>query len=104
MRRTAKVLSGAALVGGLCLGFAPAASAQVACDGYGQTCPVVSGDQMTRDTGGAVNARTTPTTGGPSTLPFTGGDIVLLSLAGAAAVAGGAALVAAGRRREPNAA
>lgn len=35
----------------------------------------------------------------PSTLPFTGGEIVLISAAGAAAVAAGTALVVGGRRR-----
>jgi hypothetical protein len=37
---------------------------------------------------------------GPSTLPFTGGELVLLTALGAGAVAGGTALVVAGRRRK----
>jgi LPXTG-motif cell wall-anchored protein len=37
--------------------------------------------------------------GGPASLPFTGGEVTMLALAGAAALAGGAALVAAGRKR-----
>ncbi len=45
---------------------------------------------------GTVSGRTTP-----NTLPFTGGDIVLLSLLGAGTLAGGTALVVAGRRRTP---
>lgn len=39
----------------------------------------------------------------PSTLPFTGADIAGMSLAGLAALGGGAALVAAGRRRRATA-
>lgn len=35
----------------------------------------------------------------PSTLPFTGGEIVLITAAGAAAVAAGTAMVVGGRRR-----
>lgn len=35
----------------------------------------------------------------PSALPFTGGEIVLISAAGAAAVAAGTAMVVGGRRR-----
>ncbi len=42
--------------------------------------------------GAAVNNR--------SNLPFTGGEITLLALAGTAALGGGAALVVAGRRRQ----
>ena len=39
-----------------------------------------------------------------ATLPFTGGELVLLTAVGAGALAGGIALVAAGRRRKPDAA
>lgn len=46
----------------------------------------------------AVQARTTPAST-PSTLPFTGGEVVLIAAAGTAAVAAGAGLVVGGRRR-----
>jgi hypothetical protein len=44
------------------------------------------------------NARTSPTT-----LPFTGGEVILIAAAGAAAVAAGAGMIASGRRRAPTA-
>lgn len=100
MRRTARVATGAIVLGVVTFAGAPAAVAAdvVACDSYGRTCPAVLGEQMNRGsntTGGAVSGRTST----PDTLPFTGGDIVLLSLLGAGTLAGGAALVVAGRRR-----
>jgi hypothetical protein len=62
------------------------------------------------DTGGTDTGGTTqnPATGGtaqnPSTLPFTGGELVLLTGLGLGAVAGGTALVVAGRRKSSPAA
>lgn len=108
MRRVTQLLPGLALAGGLGIALAsPAAAVDVvACDSYGQTCPAVLGEEFTRGSegsGGAVSGRSTTGRGStsPSTLPFTGGDVVLLSVIGAGAVAGGAALIAAGRRRTP---
>lgn len=120
MRRVTHLLTGAALAGGISLVGAPAALAQeaVACDAYAGTCPVVLGETLTRSEGGAGGTTSSPstTTGtevrgavagttanrtSPATLPFTGGDILLLSLLGAAAVGGGTALVVASRRRSP---
>lgn len=102
MRRVTTLLTGAALAGGISLLGAPAALADggVACDAYAKTCPAVPGTQVrggatTTGLPGAVTTRTST----PASLPFTGGDVVLLSLAGSAAIAGGAALVMAGRRR-----
>jgi hypothetical protein len=103
MRRFSTLLTGAALAGGISLLGAPAAFAKepVACDAYAQTCPPVRGETTPSVSGtkGGVSVVTTTRTSTPSTLPFTGGDVVLISVLGAAAVAGGAALVVAGRRR-----
>ncbi|MBW3638397.1 MAG: hypothetical protein KY451_00870 [Actinobacteria bacterium] len=120
MRRTARLATGAFVLGVVGFTGAPAASAQqVACDAYGQTCPAIPGEgvlgtqfnqgagnqgagtqrtgaQGAGTQGGAVSGRTTP-----NTLPFTGGEVVLLSLLGVGTLAGGAALVVAGRRRTP---
>ncbi len=55
-------------------------------------------------TGGTTTGAGTASTGGAaSTLPFTGDEVLVLSLAGAGALAAGTALVAAGRRRAPSA-
>jgi hypothetical protein len=111
MRRTARLATGVVALGVIGFVGMPAATAQemVVCDSYGRTCPVVPGEQFNRGagTGNTVSGRTTTpnTVSGrtttPNTLPFTGGDVVLLSLIGAGTLAGGAALVVAGRRRTP---
>jgi len=101
MRRTARLATGVVALGVTGFVGMPAATASemVVCDSYGRTCPVVQGEQFNRGagTGNTVSGRTTT----PDTLPFTGGDVVLLSLIGAGTLAGGAALVVAGRRRTP---
>lgn len=53
-------------------------------------------------TGSGAATVVTPTDT-PTTLPFTGGELVLLTAAGAGALAGGTALVLAGRRRQATA-
>lgn len=122
MRRVAHVLTGVALTAGIAVLGAPAALAQekAVCDAYPQRCVVlpdtgVLGDQMTRGdatagagagatvSGSGVPGSVGARTGVPSSLPFTGGDVVLISLVGAAAVVGGAALVVTGRRRSSTA-
>ncbi len=101
MRRTARVATGAIVLGVVTFAGAPAAVAAdvVACDSYGRTCTPIKGNPLTGGSTGdrAVSGRTTT----PNTLPFTGGDIVLLSVLGAGTLAGGTALVVAGRRRTP---
>ena len=84
------------------------------CDAYSGGCPSPTpssigggggGAGTGSDTGGDVDGAGTGsgTTGGttsnPSTLPFTGGELVLMTALGAGALAGGTALVIAGRRR-----
>ncbi len=105
MRTTARLSVVAATAGVLTLTMAPLALAQSA-EYVGGT-----GDQQQTDTGvlsGATNqapvATTTRTSSSvqartPATLPFTGGEVVLIAAAGAAAVAAGAGLVVGGRRR-----
>ena len=110
MRRTTAwttAVAGPALVG-ISLLTAPAALAQtVDCAVYPDRCEV-NDVVIDRDTDNptdgtstnvkrTVNNRTPP--GTPERLPFTGGEVVALTLLGAGAVAGGAALVVAGRRR-----
>lgn len=118
MRRTARLVTGAAVLGVVGITGAPAALAQtVDCAVYPDACvrSEVIGDSTTRGGGAAgggapekagVDAQGTGVAGTvssrgstPSTLPFTGGESVLLGLAGAGAVAAGTVLVVAARRR-----
>lgn len=96
--------TGTVLVGLLTLLPALPAAA-VVCDAYSQECldpPAVLPTTITRPVEAPRTEVRSAVT--PATLPFTGGELVLLSTAGAAAVAGGAALVVAGRRRRTDAA
>jgi hypothetical protein len=86
----------------------PAAQAQTACSEYAETC-VQSNDQQvgspsqggTAGQGGTSGggAGGTNDASGPSTLPFTGGEVALLAAAGLGALGVGTGLVVAGRRR-----
>ena len=98
-----------------------AAPALAVCDAYSQGCPSVppTGGGSGVDVGGQDGGAGTGggSTGGgstdagsggaggggtaesPSTLPFTGGELVLLTAVGVGALAGGTALVVAGRRK-----
>jgi hypothetical protein len=106
MRRTTAwttAVAGPALVG-LSLLTAPAAMAQtVDCVVYPDRCEVndvvIDRDEITNDSGDTTSKSTVNARTQPETLPFTGGEVVALTLLGAGAVAGGAALVVAGRRR-----
>lgn len=83
------------------------------CDAYSGGCPsptpssigggdggAGTGTDTGGDQGGAgTGSSTGGTTSNPSTLPFTGGELVLMTALGAGALAGGTALVIAGRRR-----
>ena len=79
------------------------------CDAYSGGCPSPTpssinggggGGGTGADTGGDQGgAGTGGSTSNPSTLPFTGGELVLMTALGAGALAGGTALVVAGRRR-----
>lgn len=106
MRRTVRLASGIAAFGITGLVAMPAAVAQsVDCAVYPDRCipsdvvvdrqPVVVVDtvQDRQETSSVTTATN------PSTLPFTGGEVALLGVVGAGALAVGTALVVAGRRR-----
>ena len=115
MRTLTRFTLVAAAVGGGALLGAPAALAQTAPCKYPFDCPVgsgggsnnpgVGGDKTpTGSTGGAGTSIPnagggSTTTGAATVLPFTGGEIVLLTATGAGALAAGSALLVAGRRR-----
>ena len=103
MRTTARLVAAATTVTAVSLLGAPAAMAQEspAC-AYPFDCrpPVIDLDLTKFEAPPAQD----PPVGRPQTptqLPFTGGEVVLIALAGGTAIAGGAALVAVGRRRAP---
>lgn len=89
-----KPLAAALVVAGVVL--APASSAfagtqaKVTCDAYSHKCTEVKGTKIVKPP--AVE-------GNDATLPFTGAEIVGMTLAGGAAIGGGAVLIVAGRRR-----
>ena len=83
-----------ALLGAFALPLVASAPAFAACDAYSGNCPSVTPTKSPKGEGGAKQSTTKP-----STLPFTGGEVVLLSAIGAGALVGGTALVIAGRRR-----
>lgn len=101
-------VAGGLLAGGL-LAVTAATPALAVCDAYSEGCvepPAVRGEVLTRTPAGpqvlsrpVVPADTARSGSGPAALPFTGGELVLVSALGAAAVAGGVGLVVAGRRR-----
>jgi hypothetical protein len=108
MRTTARLSVVAATAGVLTLTTAPLALAQSAeyVGGTGDTkqtdTAVLSGTTTKAPAGtAATTTRTSPSVPArtPATLPFTGGEVVLVAAAGAAAVAAGASLVLGGRRR-----
>jgi hypothetical protein len=96
MRRTARLATGVAVLGVVGFAGAPAAIAQTAtCNSYSGTCvePVVVNDRGAGS--GTVSGRSST----PASLPFTGGEVLLLGFVGAGALAAGTVLVAATRRR-----
>lgn len=106
MHRRPAALTGSLLASGA-LAVALAGPAAAVCEAYSGGCTEPPGVLPTTLTDGTTDSTTTTTNstsnrvgaGTPSTLPFTGGEVVLVSVAGAAAIAGGGALVVAGRRR-----
>ena len=95
--------TGVLLASGFVLfGLAGPASAAV-CDAYSGTCPAQApeggGAGASGTGGGAGGGGGSTTSSRPSTLPFTGGELVLLSTIGVTALVGGTVLVVAGRRK-----
>jgi hypothetical protein len=86
-------LIGAAVIGAAT--FAPVAAFAEPCDAYSGQCPEVEPTNLVRPT----HEPPTEVAGEKTTLPFTGGEIVLLTLVGGGAVGAGTAFVIAGRRR-----
>ena len=112
MSRTAAVVLGGTLLGGALVGFAAVPASAAPCDAYSQVCPSTppggggGGSGGGSNGGGGTGGGTTGATGsgGSATattgdLPFTGGEVVLMTVVGLGAVAGGTALGVAGRRR-----
>ena len=93
------IISAVALSGGLVAGsvlMPAAAMAADDCDAYSSTCPPteVKGVKETKpEVSGTNNSK----------LPFTGGEIAIMAMAGVGALAAGTVLVAAGRRRHASA-
>jgi hypothetical protein len=94
MMRRLVALIGAALVGAATL--APAAAFAEPCDAYSGQCPPdVGPTDLVRPT----QQPPTEVAGEKTTLPFTGAEIVLLTVVGGGAIGAGTAFVVAGRRR-----
>ena len=99
----------AVLGGGLLLAGPAAAQTTVDCDEYPELAECVIDEDLGGNEGGAAQDDDTESTAGGSTvsgssggaasLPFTGGEVTLIALAGTAALCGGIALTAAGRKR-----
>src|SRR3954451_5514322 len=91
----------AGLVGGTLAGTAGGATAGPSdtCNAYSSTCPspTVSGLHFTRAPGDGSGAQVEGTSA--SRLPFTGGEIALMVVAGVGAIGAGTVFVATGRRR-----
>lgn len=99
MKRLAKAAVCSSFAVGVALAPATAFAATGAtCDSYSHTCVKHQHYSQFHHTQVLPLHVTTP-----STLPFTGADIAGMSLAGLAAIGGGAALVVAGRRRRATA-
>ncbi len=119
MRRTARLATGVAVLGVVGFVGAPAAIAQTAtCNSYSGTCVesdvinrgAASGAGSDRNSSGVSGAGSDRNSSGvsgtvsgrsstPASLPFTGGEVLLLGFVGAGALAAGTVLVAATRRR-----
>jgi hypothetical protein len=98
MISTSRLVSTAAavtLATGLAVGAAPVAFAADNCAAYGSQCPSVAPTTLSA----TPTVKGTTLTKEPSTLPFTGGEFVLMGSAGAIALGAGSALVLASRRR-----
>ena len=97
MRTTSRLVVSAAVLGsGLLIG-APASAHEHVCPYPMTNCPTTGGGGTVVTGGGGTVVKASTTRGGA--LPFTGGEVTLMALAGTAALGGGIVLVAAGRKR-----
>lgn len=87
------------LLGGV-LSLASASPALAVCDAYSGNCSPAPSVAPSEATKVLPTSNDRPAVSGESaSLPFTGGELVLLTALGAGALAGGTALVVAGRRK-----
>ena len=92
----------AVLGGGLLIAGPAAAQTAVDCDEYPDLAECVIDEDLGGNEGGAAQDEdevVTQRSSGAASLPFTGGEVTLIALAGTAALGGGIALTAAGRKR-----
>jgi hypothetical protein len=91
MPTRALISIGAAAAAAVMAAPAVPAAASSSCDAYSHHCTNVKPRKIVRPPTEVLPER--------STLPFTGGEIVLMTLAGSGAIGAGTAFVVAGRRR-----
>ncbi|MDX6287573.1 MAG: hypothetical protein QOG53_3058 [Frankiales bacterium] len=90
------ILSGTIVAGSLIGTGAAFADDPNTCDAYSTSCPPsVLPTVITK-----TNTPPVQVEGNSSTLPFTGGEVALMSIAGIGAIGAGTAFVVAGRRRK----
>lgn len=97
MRTASRFVATAVVAAGICVSGASAALAQEDCAYVPSACLEPTEVLPTTQTRTEVNGRSDVAE--PETLPFTGGEVTLAALLGAGAVASGAALIVAARRR-----
>ena len=110
MRTHARLAVVSAILGGGLLLAGPVAAVEVDCDEYPDLAECQIDEDLGGNDGGAAEGEddedTTAgggsqgSTGDAASLPFTGGEVTLIALAGTAALGGGIVLTAAGRKRK----
>lgn len=117
MRTSRRLAVVTAVLGGGLLLAGPVAAQEADCDEYDTLaeCPIGGGEQEPATGDGDVDVDSDGdadggagagdevaggSAGDAASLPFTGGEVTMIALAGAAAVGGGVALTAAGRKRK----
>jgi hypothetical protein len=113
MRTSTRLTVVTAVLGGGLLLAGPAGAQEVDCDQYPDLADcVIEGEVGSPATGSAgggsssgggsstAGGASSTSSGSGSSLPFTGGEVTLIALAGTAALGGGVVLTAAGRKRK----
>ena len=98
--RLASALAAGTLAGMTLVSAAPALAAEEPYSGGGSGSGGTVGSGSGSGAGGGAGSGTSGGAGSGGALPFTGGELVLGGLAGLGLLAGGTALVVAGRRRD----